>query len=356
MMIHPGHTFSTRDVYDGLCAGFRANGCEVVEFKWDQHLQTFNAMAWCSKDAGIFPPDKLEDMLRYATFVSSADSISVALEAEVDLAFVVTGTLFPPKRAQILAKLGIPVACYGTEAPYFTQVEQTIAPAYTHWFTQERRAVDGFRRVNPNSFYLPMAYNPETHRRGPIDPAYVADVVFVGGGYPERKAMIQGADWTGIDLQVRGTLWDLDIDAIRAQEQSILTNAGRYSAGNIPNEMTTRWHRGSKISLNINRRMSYLEVDMPIAADEAESLGPRAYEVPAVGGFLLTDDSRPELFDVFGDSAATFRWGDAADLTQQVRYWLTHDDARQERARAQRQAVMPHTWTARAAQVLETIF
>jgi spore maturation protein CgeB len=131
----------------------------------------------------------------------------------------------------------------------------------------------------------------------------------------------------------------------------------RYAEGSIANRETTAWHRSAAISLNLHRRMTYVEhPDQLVAPGAAESLGPRAYEIPAVGGFMLSDDERPELADVYGASAATFRAWDSADLERQIRYWLAHPDERERRRAAQREAVQPHTWAARARVVLETLF
>jgi spore maturation protein CgeB len=330
---------------------------EVIPFRWNRSLEVFNMLITGAVAAGLIPTAKTDEMLRFASMLGAADAISYAVEYEVNAVVVVTGTLFPPQRADILRKLGIPVVCYGTEAPYFLDVEKVLASHYDYWFTQERTAVTELQRAMPNhhAFYLPMAYNPERHRPAPVNPDMGADVVFVGGGYPERKQLFDTADWTGIDLVKLGTLWDVDIPAIRAQnlmpgESSKNIDLGKNA---IENTETSAWHRSAKIALNMHRQMTYIECDRPIA--RAESIGPRAYEVPAVGGFLLSDDERPELIDVYGDSAATFKAWDAADLERQVRYWLSHDDEREARQRAQFEAVQPHTWTARAIQILETI-
>jgi spore maturation protein CgeB len=102
--------------------------------------------------------------------------------------------------------------------------------------------------------------------------------------------------------------------------------------------------------------MTYVESTRTVARGSAESLGPRAYEIPAVGGFMLCDDERPELREVYGACAATFRAWDSADLAKQARYWLAHPDARERTRRAQHEAVAPHHWGERARGVLETIF
>jgi spore maturation protein CgeB len=344
-------------VYDGLAAGFAANGVEVVPFRWHKTLELMNMLVTGSVASGLVNTKKSEDMLKFATNLAAADALAYALEYQVDAVLCITGTLFPPQRADLLRKLGIPVACYGTEAPYFLDLERVLAPHYDYWFTQERTAVPALQAAMPNhhAFYLPMAYNPETHQPAPIDVGMHADVVFVGGGYPERKQLLDAVDWSDIDLVKLGTLWDVDIPAIRAEQLELGSFARKTDLGknSIPNTETSAWHRSARIALNMHRQMTFIECDRPIG--KAESIGPRAYEIPAVGGFCLSDDERPELFDVYGDSAATFKAWDAADLERQVRYWLSHDDEREAKQRAQFEAVQPHTWTARASQILETI-
>lgn len=381
LAIHPGQTFSTCDVYNGLCAGLEANGVEVVRFNWTNMLQLLGGLVIGAVAGGILDRKKASTTQAFASWLAAADSIGVALDREVDAAIVVNGLLFPPERASLLQRLKIPVACYGTEAPYTTDTELQFAPYYTHWFTQERSAVEQFRDVMPGrrAFYLPMAYSPEMHAPGPKDPHKACDVVFVGGGFPERQELLfgtaqpetraaafvrrllrrpppvlGGVDWSGIEYVIKGTLWHLDLEAERGNfgpERMV-----RYAEHATTNDITAEWHRSATIALNIHRQMTRVETpDRTIPPGTAESLGPRAYEIPAVGGFMLCDDDRPELFDVFGDSAATFRAWDSADLERQIRYWLAHPDQREATARAQYEAVQPHTWANRARFVLETI-
>jgi len=303
MVVHPGHDFSTSDVFDGLCAGLNTiEDIEVVPFQWERPLKIFGTLISSAIELGNIAPDKAEQLRSFTSWIGSADAIGVALDQEVDAVIVINGILFPPSRALLLQKLGIPVACFGTEAPYFLKTEQDIAPCYTHWFTNEMNCVGMFG--DTKQYYLRHAYNPATHTRGPVNLDMTADVVFIGGGYPERKALLGGADWTGIDLQTRGTLWHLNLDV--EQGATDIGRSTRYSEGAIPNEETSAWHRSAKIALNMNRRMTHVETGGRIVSGTAQSLGPRAFEIPAVGGFMLSDDERAhELRAVYGDSVAT---------------------------------------------------
>jgi hypothetical protein len=328
-------------VYDGMAWGLHAAGAEVVEYRWDEHLATLNMLITAGVAQGMIAPEKKEDMLRFAAFVASADVLSVAVEREVEAVLVINGILFPMQRAALFKKIGLPVACYGTEAPYLLDRERLISQAYSHWFTQERRCVGAFPVP---STYLPMAFNPNVHQPAPPDPEKAVDLVFVGGGYPERKALWDGVDWAGINARRLGTLWHLNE----------ITPEANLSEGNIPNAETTRWHQSARIGLNVHRRMAE-PGGAPIAPGIAASLGPRPYEIAACGTLLLSDDERPEIYEVFGESAATFRAWDSADLGRQARYWLTHPGRREETAAAQYAAVQSHTYEARARTVLETL-
>lgn len=347
MVCAPGHSFSTIDVFNGLCVGLQMHGITVVPFHWDKPLEILATITNAAVAHGGLSGGKAEAAMQFATWLASADILNVAIDHEVDAVIVVNGLLIPPSRMQVLRRLGIPVVCYGTEAPYFLRAEQDIAPFYTHWFTNERACVDAFADKT-RAYYLPHAYNPALHRPGAADPTKAVDAVFIGGGYPERRALLDG-----MGVTTRGTLWHLDMDAERNTTDP--QRRTRYAEGAIPNIETTAWHRSAKVALNLHRRMTYVETGDTIPAGSAESLGPRAYEIPAVGGFMLCDDERPEIHDVYGESAATFRAWDRADLAYRLRYWLTHDDARERQQRAQADAVRPHHWGARAKQIMEHI-
>lgn len=354
LVIHPGHAFSTSDVFDGICAGLRANDVAVSTFDWRRIVEIFTGFVVGAASGGVLPEEKLEQAHAFCSWVASADATNMALVDDVDIVVVVNGLHFPPSRIAPLRLLGIPVVCIGTESPYFDATELQVAPFYTHWFTNERASLERFKAVadGGRAFYLPMAWNPERHRKADPDPAFTSDVAFVGGGFPERKQLLDGVNWTGIRKVILGTLWHLD--AAKEIGSRDFLRGNRYTDGAIPNEETTRWHQNATIALNLHRRMTTVESGAPLAAGVVtESLGPRAYEIPAVGGFMLCDDERAELFDVYGDSAATFRAWDSTSLERAIRYWLTHPDDRERTQAAQFQAVQSHSWTQRAKTLLE---
>jgi len=176
-------------------------------------IKTFGVLVKAGEEADALRTKNLDETRKLILHFAGADLVTVALEQEVDAVVSVCGLLLGAKRPRVLARLGIPVACYGTEAPYFIEDELAVAGAYTHWFTNERRSVEALGRET-KSFYLPHAWNPERHRPGAVDPKKRCDAIFIGSGFAERQALFAGVDWDGIDHVRRGTHWQGD-DGLR---------------------------------------------------------------------------------------------------------------------------------------------
>lgn len=344
LVIHPGDSFSTADLYDGLVGGLRTNGATVHEARLDMGLDVTALFAHVATAYGLTPA-----WARDAFALAAARIIAQAAWICPDAAVIVTGLKLHASVPLTLRRMGIPTVLVCTESPYSAQ-EIAIAPLYDAICTHERVALTAFGD-HPRVYYLPHAYDPARHALGPSDPACQTDVFFCGTAFPERRALLEGVDWSDITHTISGSLWQQPSDE---PPTLAAVQEGRIDpfAGIIANADVARWYRSAAISLNHHRTTTEYGSGAHIAPGSAESLGPRAYEIPACGGFMLCDDSRPEIWEVFGDSAATYRAGDSADLTRQIRYWLTHPIERADVARRQHAAVRPHSWHARAAQLL----
>jgi spore maturation protein CgeB len=329
-MVHPGVPFSTANVYDGLVAGLRANGCEVIEDRLDQTLAFQAALYEAGQAAGVVQPGPLN----LTQFVGPY-TVQYAVATEPDAVIVVSAHNFNIASARALRKAGLRTAVVMTESPYFADFERTMASAYDVVFTNERRCVTGYFD-HPRVHYLAHAWHPDRHT--PDGPrAAPCDALFVGSAFAERADLFGGVDWSGLSFVWRGY-------RPGEAEQDIVDNAE-----------TAAHYRAARVSLNPHRTTMEFGSGRHIAPDGAESLNPRAYEIPACGGFMLCDDSRVELQDVFGGEAPTYRAGNSADLARQVRQWLARPDERQRRAEAMTAAVQAHSWTVRARQVLEVL-
>lgn len=331
MVVHPGASFSTCDVYDGLVVGLRANGITPIEGRLDTILSWYGQLIAGGVEQGVLARETfLLDGRLNRSALASAHITRAALLHAPEWLIVVSGHNYNAHDAKALRRAGIRTALICTESPYWADVEPQMAAFYDVVFTNERSAVAQFTQ-NERVHYLPHAYNPALHSPE-LPPGPSTDVFFCGSLFDERRALFDAVDWAGIAFTKRGYHLDTGIPDL------------------LPNSEVARAYRGAKINLNHHRTTTMHGSGGHIT--RAESLGPRAYEIAACGGFQLCDDSRAEYRDIFGDWGATYRAGDSAGLERQVRYWLKHDQRRDETAKAMYHAVQPHSWTARAAQVL----
>ncbi len=330
-VVHPGVPFSTADCYTGLCAGLRANGVDVVEGRLDETLLFQTALYEAGQAQGVVTPGALNMSVFTSPYI-----VPHAIASDPDVVIVVSAHNFNIASALVLRKAGLRTAVLMTESPYFAEFERIMANAYDVVFTNERQCATGAYFDHPNVHYLPHAYNPAVHSAdGPT--GRPTDVLFIGSMFAERAALFAGTNWSGIDLTLRGY------------------RPGHVEQDIVENRDTAAHYRGAKINLNHHRTTMDFGSGQFIAANTADSLNPRAYEIAACGAFQLMDDSRKEAKEVFRDSLATYRAGDSEDLEKQLRWWLSHPDMREEWAAAQHECVLPHTWDVRARQVMEAI-
>jgi spore maturation protein CgeB len=332
-LVHSGHGFSTKDVGDGIAAGLRANGVEVFEYPLHLTFEMAELLVSAAKTIGIAPEGGYPDPI----YLGTMGIPGYAMAKRVDLVLFVHGLNVPASIPETLRRGGYRTALYCTESPYETDTEASAAQFYDVVFTSERHAPRLFTNNRPDTVhYLPHAYNPATHTPdGPrADPC---DVFFCGTRYPERDALLSGVDWTGINVV------DKTLDYQRQDMAKALSQI-------VENGVAASYYRSAKISLNQHRQITDFETRTTIIAGSAESLNPRAYEVPACGGFLLSDE-RAELGEIFGDSVPTYT--DSASLSRLIRYYLAHEDERLALAGRQAKAVQSHSWAHRARTMID---
>lgn len=344
LLAHPGASFSTHDVYTGMLAGLEAHGCRVISYRLDEALGFYQNLFEAAEQGGLqwgTANGERPNVAGFAGLKGIAELINVAPDYLVS----VSGYNLHPSVVMMARKMGITTAVYCTESPYFGVFEAQIAAHYDAICTMERRALPLFEQVAPGrTHYLPHAYNPAVHYPGAAEPDYAADVFFVGSAFDERRRLFRAVDWSGVNFVTRGFLWGENADPNVIQLDELLDNAD-----------AARYYRSSAISLNHHRTTTVYGTGEYISGLDAESLGPRAYEISACGGFQLMDDSREERHAVFQGTVPTYKSHSALDLERQVRYYLTRPDERARLAQAQREAVAPHSWHARAAQLLDIL-
>ncbi|HYW86950.1 MAG TPA: glycosyltransferase [Chloroflexota bacterium] len=335
LLVGAGASFSTRDVEDGYLAALRARSdVQVHYYALEPRLGL--ARDWLHKlwRARGKPPDQRPSWPD-TIYRASVEAFEMALRYDVDWVFVISGMYFHPDVLELLHRARLRTCVLLTESPYEDAAQARLAALVDVVWTTERTSAQPL-----GAGYVRHAYDPLRHHPDALDfektPAH--DVVFVGTGFQERIAELAAVDWTGIDLGLYGN-WSL------LGSRHPLRNYLR--SGPVSNDVAVQLYRRARIGLNLYRTsQTYGRAGEHVAG--AQSLNPRAYELAACGVFQVSD-YRAESDETFGDSVPTFTPGHLEDT---LRAYLLDSPARRYAARQAREKVAPHTFAARAAQLV----
>jgi hypothetical protein len=343
LLIHPGASFSTHDVYAGYLTALRAIGVECVEYRLDARIDTWGQfLKHQHRTRKLGPVDDAEVLHR-----AGMDILPQAVWHGVDGVLAVSAMYLRESAMALLKLAGIPLALMLTESPYDDEAQAHYGRWADVLFTNERTSVPYLSQFCRTVKYLPHAYDPYRHNpRLEVDNAVPShDVVFVGTGFRERRDLLAAVDWTGIDLGLYGQ-WDRP------------GKIAPYVRGKIvSNEMAAQLYRKAKIGLNLYRTSKGWDGNDHIA--HAESLNPRAVELAACGVFTISD-YRFEVPYVFGDLVPTFPTeaslgAKALTLEATIRRFLRDEAGRTHHAAQLPDAVAHLTFEARAHDVVTTL-
>lgn len=347
LLVHPGASWSTADVFEGLKYGLQAQGVDVRPYRLDTRIEVSGKTAyamWRQKrklDPTLPKPNQAD-----IYYDAGCRALAMALREQVDCVLVVSAMFLHPDVLILMKRAGLRVTVLFTESPYDLEREAMVARLVDGCWTNERSSVSLLRAVNPNTGYLPHAWHPLRHTPGPHEgddqvPAH--DVVFVGSGFAERIGWFNSIDWSGIDLGLYGT-W----------EKNRLSKPLRacVKADCIDNVAASALYRRAKVGLNLYRTSKGATTRAAQHIAHAESLSPRAYELAACGAFHLSEH-RLEVAERFGDLVPTFRT--PAEAEALIRTWLSNDAGRAEVSAQLPAHVAAASWVDRAGVVLGDI-
>lgn len=297
-------------------AALRALGCETahVDCRVEHPLQR----------RVLVPARRLARAVGARAFDPAArlglDNLSVrerALEAAVDafrpdLLLVLRGNHY---RGELLERLkarhGLATAMWWLYGPEEHHALAADAALYDHAFCIYRTGpADGDIRHLPALAVDPSLYRPE----GPRTP-HEPEVAFVGRASPRRLAVMRRlADQP---IRIWGPGWRKPRDG---WNPALWTKvAGRWAEG----DTLVRIYRRAKIVLNVS-------VWNP---GQESGLNLRVFDVPACGGFLLTDHSE-EIAEWLVPGKEVETWRDVDELRDKLRFYLANDAARERIATA----------------------
>mgnify|MGYP001106530950 CR=1 FL=1 len=363
LVVSSGSTYSTTDVYDGLVSGLRQLGHEVVSYDTTYHVwvedKKFRYMLAEAGMKGSAPPrrGRFPDKPEYhqyseeLRFNALKDVLVEARRQVVDLVILVSAYLFSDEMLSMLSLrhdtphgIGVaPTAIVFTESPYEDPRQIRQAALVDAVFVNDRVNLDAYQAVT-KAWHLPMGFSPATHFPPARRPEVVHDVVFVGVGYPERVALLEGADWSGINLGLYG---DWRFVGKRSPLRPFIHN------GIIENARATALYVGSRVGLNMFRScVDYWGRGK--AQARGDDLNPRSYELAACRVPQVTE-ARLGWYDVFGACKYDATFTCSAEMERKIRQLLEDDDLRERVADEQLRAVQGHSYVDRAARIVSCL-
>jgi hypothetical protein len=191
--------------------------------------------------------------------------------------------------------------------------------------------VDRFRRAGLASEYMKLAFEPKVGRRLTKQSGY--DVVFVGHVSASHQNRLQFLERIGpaVGLDV----WGPGVESL------------------APGSPLRGSHHGLAWGLEMYQILQQSKIVVNNHIDVAESYANnmRLFETTGVGSMLVTDAKR-NLGDIFEVDREVIEYHTADEAIEKIRYYLAHDDLREEIALAgQRRTLRDHTFAQRAAEI-----
>jgi hypothetical protein len=187
--------------------------------------------------------------------------------------------------------------------------------------------------------------------RESLEEKYLSDILFLGAMYPNRRKLLEAiipfVKKHKLSFKICGhvqylpktsPLWEFVTDA-----------------RTIPHNETVKYYNGAKIVLNMlrdihwNPRTNTKKNPLNSGKFDAQSLNPRAYEVPLCQAFMLLEDTRAEAHEIFDNKQVGF-FSDEKSLVERLEYFLlgSGQKSRDEMAyKAYKNVATNHTYTNR---------
>jgi len=269
--------------------------------------------------------------------------LNYAYEYKPDVLLVLCGENILPKTiVEIKKKLEAIVVNWFHDtllSPFRQKMIHSIFPFYDHIFIVDSKDVLKYVNIESKNIHtLSLACDPDVHRRNDLSQEdlneYGSDIVFVGTLTPEREKILETL--TDFDLNIWG----------RWQRQSPQLKRC-YKRQDVYLKEAVKIYNASKIVIDIHSLYGKVK--------DIFNVTPRLFEVPASGGFLLTNHiSQVHDFYKVGEEIVTYK--DINELKYLIRYFLERPKERKSIAeKAYQRAHREHTYIQRLKTLLDKI-
>lgn len=348
LVCHPGPDFSVADVYAGWIEALQGLGCEVVGYNLNDRLIFYS----CALIDTGETDETGHPLVRQA--MSQEEAYGLALQGLShacytfwpDLILFISGFFLTAATFQLLRMRRHKIVLLHTESPYQDEEQAMRGELADLNLLNDPLNLERFRQLGPAE-YMPHAYRPAVHHPRPAgtpaNPELTADLTFIGTAFKSRIEFFEAMNLAGLDVIIGGSDWG-NIDP--ASPLAPFVGSGLGNPDCVDNPQTAELYRHARAGINFYRRETRAEENWD---GRAIAMGPREVEMAACGLFFLRDP-RPE-----GDKVLRMlpTFASPAEASDELRWWLAHDERRRETARLARVAIANRTFTANARRLLE---
>ena len=247
-----------------------------------------------------------------------------------------------------------------TEDPHSFDPNKNRLDLVDYYFSNERTIGESARY--PNTYYCPTAGCATECGKIPrtaLDEQYHSDILFLGAIYPNRRKLLEAI----IPFVKKNKLTYKICGHVNYLPKNSPLWEYVFDDRTIPHRETVHYYNGANVALNIlrdtswNPRTKSQKNPYNKSRFRAESLNPRAYEVPLCQTFMLLDDTRDGAREIFDDTEVGF-FSDEKSLINQLSYYLKGPGKklREEMAfRAYSKVAKNHTYTNRLLFIKDTL-
>lgn len=213
------------------------------------------------------------------------------------------------------------------------------APCFTYVSTTDVDAIAKYKAAGyTNALLTQWAANPNVYKKG--DGTVRHGVTFVGQAHGDRPRVIRSLARRGIEVEVKGTYWNIRRWHAYARKFRLLSSA-KF-------EEIARSTRTSQEELVALFQSSRINLNLSAASQQRRNqIKGRNFEIPACGGFQLSGytDRLEEYFEI-DKEIVCYRTVD--ELADKARHYLDHEDERAAIADAGfRRVIREHTYEKR---------
>jgi len=242
-----------------------------------------------------------------------------------------------PETLDAIRAMGIKTVNWYCNAAHQFHLVREISPHYDFCLVPEKFRLPDYRAIGANPLYSQEAANPAIYK--PYNLPQEFDVTFVGQAYGDRPHYIEHLQKNDIDVHVWGHGWQIDPKYPPPPDNPLWRLPDTIKGPPLDDLALIQMYSRSKINLGFSTCG-----DTHTTGTRITQVRLRDFEVPMSGGFYMIEHLE-ELTEFFEPDKEIVFYQNPEDLTDKIRYYLSHDAEREKiRQAGHQRALRDHTW------------